>query len=97
MHAAALEVELLFRDVHSLKEKRHVLASLRSLIESKFSVAFAEIDHQDKWQRATIGVAAVSGRPGQLDRVLVGVRRAIDTAPGVEILDYAVSHLERPR
>jgi uncharacterized protein YlxP (DUF503 family) len=96
MYAAAMSVDLRLRDVHSLKEKRHVMTSLRNVVESKFSVSFAEVDHQDKWQRATIGVAAVSGQAGQLDRVLVSVRKAIETAPGVEILDYAIGHLERP-
>lgn len=96
MHAAAMSVELRLRDVHSLKEKRQVMAALRSHIESKFSVAFAETDHQDKWQRATVGVAVVSAQAGQLDRLLVSVRKAIDMAPGVEVLDYGVSHLERP-
>jgi len=96
MHAAAMSVDLRLRDVHSLKEKRHVMTTIRNLVESKFSVSFAEVEHQDKWQRATIGIAAVSGQPGQVDRVLVSVRRAIETAPGVEVLDYGIGHLETP-
>jgi uncharacterized protein YlxP (DUF503 family) len=96
MHAAAMSVELRLRDVQSLKEKRHVLSSLRTLVTTKFPVAFAEVDHQNAWQRSTVGIAAVSPQAGQLDRILVSVRRAIDSAPGVEMLDYAVSHLERP-
>lgn len=96
MHAAAMNVELRLRDVHSLKEKRHVIGSLRTLVTTKFPVAFAEVDHQDKWQRSTVGVAAVSSHAGQLERLLVAVRNAIDGAAGVEVLDYAVSHLERP-
>ena len=96
MHAAAMSVELRLRDVQSLKEKRHVLSSLRTLVTTKFPVAFAEVDHQNTWQRATVGIAAVSPQAGQLDRILVSVRKAIDAAPGVEVLDYGVSHLERP-
>ena len=96
MHAACMKVELRLRDVHSLKEKRHVIASLRSHIQTKFLVAFAEVDHQDKWQRASVGVAVVSGQAGQLDRLLVSVRRAVEATPGVEMLEYAVSHLESP-
>ena len=96
MHAAAMSVELRLRDVHSLKEKRHVMASVRAAVEGRHPVGFAEVDHQDKWQRATVGIAAVSGQAGQLDRVLVSVRKTIDTQPGVEVLDYTVSHLERP-
>ncbi len=91
-----MRVELLLRGVNSLKEKRHVLTSLISHLDRNLRVAVAEVDHQDKWQRAAIGVAAVAAQAGQLDRVFVGARRAIESRPGVEILDFAISHLEKP-
>ena len=96
MYTAALRVELRIRDVGSLKEKRRVIKSLLAHLQDTFSVAAAEVDHQNKWQRATIGVAAVASSVGHLDRILHTVRRAIDQQAGVEMLDYAVSHCEGP-
>ena len=96
MYAAAMRVELLLRGVSSLKEKRHVLTSLIDHLDRNLRVGVAEVDHQDKWQRSTIGIAAVAPQAGQLDRILLAVRRAIETQPGVEILDYATSHIETP-
>lgn len=96
MHTAAMRVELRIRDAGSLKEKRHVVKALRSRLLTTFGVAVAEVDHQDKWQRATLGIAAVAASPGHVDRILHTVRAAIDEDARVEILEYAVSHLEGP-
>jgi len=96
MYAAAMRLELLLRSVGSLKEKRHVVSSLIAHLDQSMRVGVSEVDHQDKWQRSAIGVAAVAPQAGQLDRILVSVRREVERRPGVEILDYAVSHLESP-
>ena len=82
------------RGVGSLKEKRHVVSSLINHLDRNLHVGVAEVDHQDKWQRAAIGVAAVAPQAGQLDRVLVAVRKAVEARPGIEVLDYTVSPLE---
>jgi uncharacterized protein YlxP (DUF503 family) len=96
MYAAAMRIELLLRGVGSLKEKRHVINSLIDHLDRTMRVGVAEVDHQDKWQRSTIGVAAVAPQPGQLERILVGVRKAVESRPGVEILSHAVGHMEAP-
>ena len=97
MIVGAALLELHVHGSHSLKEKRHVMTSLRNAVESKFSVSFAEVDHQDKWQRAAVGVAAVAPQAGQLDRILVAVRKAVESHPGVEVLEYTVAHMENER
>lgn len=82
------------RDVGSLKEKRRLLTALISHLDNKLHVGVAEVDHQDKWQRAAVGVAVVAPQAGQLERILLAVRRAVESHPGVEVLDYTVSHME---
>ena len=96
MHTAALRVELRIRNAGSLKEKRNVVKALRSHLLRTFDVAVAEVDHQDKWQRATLGIAAVAASPGHAERILHTVRSAIDDEPRVEVLGYAVAHMEGP-
>ena len=49
-----LTLELRIESSHSLKEKRHVVQSLKDRLRHKFNVSVAEIAHQDLWQRATI-------------------------------------------
>ena len=72
--------EMHFPEVHSLKEKRHILRSLIDRVKAKFNASIAEVANNDLWQRGTIGVAMVAN-----DRLLLQqMAQKID-----EILDYA--------
>ncbi len=61
-----------------------------------FGVAVAEVDHQDLWNRATVGVAAVAPHASHLDRILHSVEQHVRERPDVELLGTSVSHLEKP-
>jgi uncharacterized protein YlxP (DUF503 family) len=55
---------------HSLKEKRQVVRSLLTRLRNRFDLAVAEVDDQDRWQIATLGLVCVSSSPGIVDEVL---------------------------
>ena len=57
MQVAFLSVEMQLFDTHSLKDKRSALARLRAELRKRFNVSLAELDHQDLWQRASLGIA----------------------------------------
>jgi len=65
---------LFLPDSHSLKEKRMVLRRVKDRAQQKFNVAIAEVEENDVWQRAVIGLAVVGneGRfvESQLDEVV---------------------------
>jgi uncharacterized protein YlxP (DUF503 family) len=85
VHVASLTVELRIRDVRSLKQKR---ATLRPILEGarrRFAVACAEVDHQDLWQRSTLGMACVSASAGKAHQVLDAVERWVWSFPEVEV------------
>jgi hypothetical protein len=94
MYAAALRVELRVRGARSLKEKRRVVKSLMAEISRTFHVSIAEVDHQDLWQRASLGIAVVASQAGQLDRVMHSVERALEARTDVEVLGSSVFHIE---
>ena len=96
MHAAALRLDLRIRDARSLKEKRHVLKSIISHVGREYGVAVAEDDHQDLWNRATIGVAAVAPQVSQLDRILHAVKRHMRERRDCEVLATSIRYLEKP-
>ncbi len=97
MHAAALRVELRLPDVHSLKEKRHRMSMLTTDFRAAFpAAAVSEVDFQDQWQRTSFGVALVTSQPGYLQRLITAVTRYFDGRPDAELLDVAVSYMERP-
>jgi len=68
-----LTLELRLDDSHSLKDKRHVVASLKDRLRSKFNVAVAEIDYQDLWQRAAVAAVTVSSDHTHAQKVLQSV------------------------
>lgn len=96
MYAAALRVELRIRGVRSLKGKRRIVKSMMADLSRAFPVSVAEVDHQDLWQRASIGIALVSSDAGHLERVLHSVERAVRARTDVEVLGTSVGHLEDP-
>ncbi|HEX7095796.1 MAG TPA: DUF503 domain-containing protein [Acidimicrobiales bacterium] len=87
MHVLALAIEVHLPASRSLKHKRAVLRPLLDGIRSRYpGVAVAETNHQDRWQRAEIGVAAVSGSARTVRELLDEVERFVWSFPDLEVL-----------
>lgn len=97
VHAAAVYFELHVPESRSLKAKRAAIRPILDGLRHRFKVSVAEVDHQDRWQRAAIGVALVSGTEGRLREVLESVERFVAAAPGVELLEVETTWLEGTR
>ncbi len=81
-----LEVDIHIPGARSLKSKRAVLKPLIEGLRRRYSVAVAEVDHQDLWQRAGVAVAAVSSTPSQLRQVLDACERFVWSNPELEVV-----------
>ena len=55
-----LTMEIRIEHAHSLKEKRHVVKSLKDRLRNKFNVAVAEIVDQDLHNSAVLAAVTVS-------------------------------------
>ncbi len=76
---------------HSLKDKRQVIQSIMARTRQKFNVAIAEVDVQDQWQIATLGVSCVSNSSQHIDQILGHVQRFIeDTRPDIIVTNTEV-------
>lgn len=75
----------------SLKGKRAVLRSPLERTRNTFNVSIAEVAHQDKWQRATIGVACVNTDQKFASATLNKVVELWDREAELELLDYDIS------
>jgi uncharacterized protein len=62
----------------SLKEKRMVIRSLTARLRQTFNIAVAEVDDQDLWQSAVIGIVCVSGDSRHADEMCQKVLRFVD-------------------
>lgn len=78
MVVGLLQVEVRIPDARSLKDKRSVVKSLKDRLRGQFNIAVAEVDANDTWQRATVGVSTVGEDrayvAGLLDQVTAWLR-----------------------
>ena len=76
----------------SLKDKRHVLRSVIQKVSNRFNVSIAEVEFQDLWQRAALGVSCVAESAGHCRKVLQEVEKAIGRSAidGAEIVDRSI-------
>ena len=93
-----MRLGLLSLDIHipaanSLKDKRRVIKSLRERIRRRCNVSIAEVDYQDKWQRATLAIVAVTSDSAGMDRVLLQVQKLVDGYDELEVLESRMEHL----
>jgi uncharacterized protein YlxP (DUF503 family) len=65
-----LTLELHIEDARSLKDKRHVVKSLKDRLRGKFNVSVSEIDFQDLWQRSVVAAVTVSTEQQHAEQVL---------------------------
>ena len=60
MPVAVATVKIALADARSLKDKRRIIKSLKDRIRREFNVSVAEMDLQDVWQSAVLGISAIS-------------------------------------
>ena len=83
MLVALLHVELFIPYSHSLKDKRMVLRRVKDRLQ-KFNVAVAEVEHQDVWQRAGLGIVAISTTADHVEKELAAAADEIERVePGL--------------
>jgi len=94
MNVGTCKISLRIPENSSLKGKRQVVKSLIARIRNKFDIAVAEVDDNDLWQVATIGVCCVSNDQRHANQVLSRVVDfIINSHFDVEILDYEIEIL----
>ncbi len=69
----------------SLKDKRQVVKGMIAKIQNRFNVSIAELDSEDLWQRATIGVAMIGDSREHIERQLQFVLNFMDAEPRWEV------------
>jgi uncharacterized protein YlxP (DUF503 family) len=87
MVIGTLTITLQVPDSASLKDKRQVVRSLTARIRQRFNVAVAEVEDQNLWQSAVIGVACVSADGRHADEMCQKVLRFVDERGDALILD----------
>jgi len=65
-----------------------VLHSLKAKLRNNFNVSIAQIDDEDKWQRATLAVAGVERDRRNMNSTLSDVVNFIEKFNSINLIDY---------
>jgi uncharacterized protein len=88
------KVKLRLPDNLSLKGKRQVVKSVTARLKNKFNVSVAEVEDNDLWQLATIGICFVSNDKRFTNEVLSkAVELVVNSQGDFEMLDYEIEIL----
>ncbi len=90
MPVGVLTLEIQLPYAHSLKEKRAVLRKMRDRLRARFNVAVAELDHEDVWQHATLGVVSISDSQILLESVFRQVLAESEKVLGDDVADHTL-------
>ncbi|MDQ4132776.1 MAG: DUF503 domain-containing protein [Actinomycetota bacterium] len=88
MHVLIVRIELHLPQSRSLKEKRAAIRPVVEGVRNRFSLSVAEVDYQDKWQRAAIGGAVVSASQAHAREVVEAVERYVWSKPEIEVAGF---------
>ena len=96
MAIAKLTVELSIPHAQSIKDRRQVVRSIKDKLRHSFNVSVAELDDATLWNRATLGVVALSASAaylaGQMQEVDNALHRLANSL-SAEILDSYVEEI----
>ena len=91
MVVGCCRIELRLAENHSLKGKRQVVRSLTARLRNQFNLAAAEVEEQDVWQTAVLGLACVSNSSRHAHQML---EKAVDFVQSMrldaELVEYQI-------
>ncbi|HSW57490.1 MAG TPA: DUF503 domain-containing protein, partial [Dehalococcoidales bacterium] len=88
MNVGICTVKLRLPDNLSLKGKRQVVKSLTARLKNKFNISVAEVEDNDLWQLATIGICFISNDQRFTNEVLSkAVDMVVQNQGDYEMLD----------
>ncbi len=91
MNVGICRIELRLPENQSLKGKRRVIKSIIARLQNKYNVSVAEVDNQNLWQLATLGIACVSNHRRHADETLSSVVKFVaQNYPDLELLSSEI-------
>jgi uncharacterized protein len=98
MWVLVLRADLLIPGSRSLKDKRQAVRSLKERLAGKFGASVAEVGDLESWNRASLGLAAVSNERALLEQMADEIARYVQNdsrvlVTGIErdIVPYAAA------
>lgn len=93
MVVGVLQVDVRVPTAQSLKDKRSALKSLKDQLRGRFNVAVAEVESNETWQRASVGVSAVGDDRAYVEGLLKQVTEWLRQTRFVELIRVEEDYL----
>ena len=91
MHVGFCRLTLHIAGSNSLKDKRQVVRSLVERMRRQYNAAVAEVEEQDSWRTAVLGIAVVSNQAAHADRQLATIIEYVEaTRLDAEVVEREV-------
>lgn len=88
MIVGVLRMELSLDEVFSLKDKRQILKSIIERLKSRYNASIAEVDLNDTWKNAVIGVSCVSNDAKHVDSMLNNIVNFVENDGRAVLFNY---------
>ncbi len=92
MIVGVLTLDLFFPYAHSLKDKRRILHGFKDRVRRN-NLAVAELEFQDLWQRARLGVVTVNSHAAVVEEILGRVLADARNLEEAEITGHEVRYV----
>lgn len=93
MIIGSCKIKLKIYSSYSLKDKRRILKGLMGKLKSRYNISIAEVEDNDLWNIATIGMACVSNSKSLTNEIVDKVIKFIDFNEDVEIINIEIEML----
>ncbi len=90
MIVGTLELILVLRESHSLKDKRRIVKALKDRLRGRFNISVAEVGALDSRQKALLGVSCVGNERRHVEGLLTHVVTFVKEARLAELVHYEV-------
>jgi uncharacterized protein YlxP (DUF503 family) len=90
-------IKLHIPESQSLKDKRQVVKSVVARLKNRFNISIAEVDDNDLWQVAMLGISCVSNNDKVVDETFTKIINFIENNyPELEIVNQEIEILHGP-
>jgi len=91
MVVGVCQLELFLHENFSLKGKRQVLRSIVQRTKNRFNVSIAEVEDQDLWQKAVLGICAVGNDRQRVNSILDKVVNFVEHTHLADVADSEIA------
>ena len=92
-HIISMVISVHIPFVHSLKEKRRYIKSLKDKIRQQFNASIAEIDGLNEWQKSVLAIVMISNERIYLEKQVAAIETLVLQVHDVQITDIKVEWL----